>query len=144
MTRYVELIAKLQAAPEGSRELSDEVLLAAGWTRESHIHPGLSADYGENVEYWEWTQPNGDPCPRYHLGGQNLPCPTTSLDAALTLVPEGAQYCLGCLSDTRVSVRGVSRYHAWVMEQETVYAPTPALTLCIAALKARSAKESNT
>ena len=62
---------------------------------------------------------------------------TRSLDAAVSLVPEGMQYCMGCLSDTRVPVRGVSRYHAWVGSMETIFAPTLALALCIAALKAR-------
>lgn len=39
--------------------------------------------------------------------------------------------------DERVSVPGVQPYHAWVGSQQTIYAATPALALCIAALKAR-------
>ena len=114
MNDYTNLIAKLEAAEGPSRELDNEIYTHVLKTHV--IKPGerpLTSDR-------EYT-------PQY----------TFSLDAAVSLVPEGEQYCLGCLSDTRVPVRGVSRYHAWVGAQKTIYAPTPALALCIAALKAR-------
>ena len=45
-----DLHTRLLNAEEGSRDLSDEVLLALGWKKETYIHPGLSADYGEDIE----------------------------------------------------------------------------------------------
>lgn len=70
-----ELIAKLEMAPEGSRELGDEILLATGWRRGS-------------VGYWlgpiiMWSKDDRS----YDDGKQ--PNPTTSLDAAIMLVPKG-------------------------------------------------------
>lgn len=69
-----------------------------------------------------------------------LPPYTVSLDAALTLVPEGCGFTLNVNRDTS---------EAEVFGEETGTSPwvivhparrTPALALCIAALKAREAK----
>ena len=48
-----DLIARLEAAPAGSRELDGHIALAAGWlvefteTKESNVHWG----------FWKWTEP---------------------------------------------------------------------------------------
>ena len=55
---------------------------------------------------------------------------TQSIDAAVTLVPEGVDHCLMRLRNKSV---------AWVGTGETQRAATPALALCIAALLAREA-----
>ena len=65
---------------------------------------------------------------------------TESIDAALSFTPEGLKYCLGCLSNPRLSKRSAHPYHAWVGETETVYAATPAIALCIANLRALEAQ----
>jgi hypothetical protein len=95
-----ELIAKLEEAEEGSRELDCEIYVALG-------NPLLRA-VGK--------------APRY----------SSSLDAALTLVPEGsyAKLQIG---------RNHAKGWAWVelRDVEAVARSTPALALCIAALKAR-------
>lgn len=58
---------------------------------------------------------------------------TTSLDAALTLVPEGAY--------TKLQIgRNQERTYAWVEMEDreaVVCSKTPALAICIAALKAK-------
>ena len=58
-----DLIARLEAAEEGSRRLSDDCLLATGW-HEYQITPG-------NVRYIK-----------------DRPDPTRSIDAAMKLVPD--------------------------------------------------------
>ena len=64
-----QLIAKLEAAEAGSRELSDVVLLALGWT-----HPHTVS----------WVSPDGR-----GVHDLDAPSPTESVDDALGLVPEG-------------------------------------------------------
>jgi len=64
------LIKRLETE-EPTRELADAALLACGWTVDHEDHEGVI-----------WRAPNGD----LIAGDHN---PLTSLDAALTLVPEG-------------------------------------------------------
>jgi len=59
---------------------------------------------------------------------------TASIDAALTLVPEGWSYTVAWLH--RNSRACVAMFHA-KLEEQRAEAPTPALAICIAALKAR-------
>ena len=77
-----ELIIRVKEATEGSRELSDEILLALGWTTKTVIDPGASADYGEDIEAKEWISPSGENT------GYLRPRCTESLGDALYLVPE--------------------------------------------------------
>lgn len=49
-----DLIARLEAATEGSRELSDEVLVALGWTHDTATHTSCAPDgtrYGYDTPY---------------------------------------------------------------------------------------------
>ena len=55
---------------------------------------------------------------------------TTSLDAAVTLVPEGMAWTAGCEPDFTPFAR--------LWEHDLVWASTPALALCAAALSARA------
>ena len=109
-----ELIARLEQASEGGAELDEAIFAAIG--REHEFH---------------WNT-----APRY----------TTSLDAALTLVPEGWRTQLyqrdgGWFS--RLVEITTSRVVAPFESDEKGFAPvpTPALALCIAALKARITEE---
>lgn len=63
-----------------------------------------------------------------------IPAYTASLDAALTLVPEGAQWSVCQLRSGKAF-----EYAAWVDCHDTVRAHTTAIALCIAALKAQAA-----
>jgi hypothetical protein len=125
MSKYAELIARLEAATEGSKGLDREILEA-------------TVKYGAAL--------------------MKAPLYTTSLDAALTLVPGGL--CWNVSSADNAMVDGkpdatvfgdeVERYQpGWpdappdiVREPyEHHEAATPALAICIAALKARAAGE---
>lgn len=56
---------------------------------------------------------------------------TASLDAAMTLVPEGVVFDVGWLHD-------MSQARGCVAGKKAAYAATPALALCAAALRARA------
>ena len=129
MADLKSLIAELEAAKEGSRTLSDKVLLACGWSYEPNR-------YGPGGPQWGggglWTDPLGIGT----AASDPRPSPTESLDAALTLVPDG----------WAVELTGEKGSQGWGVRltsdasQETMgLALTPALALCIAALKARDA-----
>ena len=117
------LIERLTAAKEGTRELSDEVLLARGWT--------ITKDRGPQALY---ISPGNDP-PVYQV---YAPDPTRSLDDwKRWCVPEGLTWGVS----NRRSGEGV-----WTatIEKDSYYefysrALTPALALCIAGMKAREA-----
>lgn len=97
-----ELVAKLEAATEGSRELDYAVEMSR---------------YDPETMYALNLKLSGD-----------LPHYTTSLDAALTLVPEGYCWSIGFAGRTIANV--------WKTPTPSK-GGTPALALCIAALKAR-------
>lgn len=64
------------------------------------------------------------------------PAYTSSIDAALTLVPVGCDWDVGHIRDNGCATACVMWYLGWV---ESAKAPTPALALVIASLKARAA-----
>lgn len=97
-----DLIAKLESATEGSRELDRAI--------HSHIR-GV-----EEFLLSTW------------------PAYTTSLDAALTLVPEGWHWNVG---DVGLAWVGTHESATKIVRHDGD-AHTPALALCIAALKARA------
>jgi hypothetical protein len=126
------IISRLEAAPEGSRELGYEVLLASGW---SHVKnptskDGMGALYAKRIK-----KPNG-----WIINYADAPNPTRSLDAALTLVPEGLEFSI-----ERRHSKGMRPAYAsiWSTGARDVDfhangdAATIELALCIAALKAQ-------
>lgn len=111
MTALSDLIARLEAAKEGSREL-DVAIIRAG--------------YGIPIVQDSWSDQD-------LLAGDIVPMYTRSLDAALTLVPDGWQCDVRiCDGACRATVGGTKKFGE-------ARAPTAALALCIAALKAREA-----
>ena len=116
------LIRDLEAATEGSRELDGEIALSLGWVKH---HAGWA----------HWTTPAG-------LENQHVPFFSDSLDDALSLVPEGTWYwhirkhkSRGRSHDAIVTLRKPGETADKIQFQ--VNHKTPALALCIAALKAR-------
>lgn len=119
MTRD-ELIAKLEAATGPDRELDASIALEIGWT-----HQKVK---GDAVRYW---RPPGEmrsfmryECPRF----------TGSIDAAMTLKPDGVTDC-GLEQDAS----GVFAHWAgngWL--SVGTHETSIAIALCIAALKARA------
>lgn len=127
-----DLIARLEAAEGPDRELADEVLLACGWER------SVGATTNPDIVFWK--APDSD---EYHAEGSDWPGdPTASIDAALTLVPEKYDITI-----TQASGPRRSDWFATCTERDEFArtithkardAATPALALCIAALKARA------
>lgn len=103
------LIERLEAATAGSRELDAEIAHAIGAFKPK---PVTARD--ENF----WTQ---------HY--------TTSLDAALTLVPDGYDYIIYRIDGEYYAEVGPTGSFGFT---KCVGAPTIALAICIAALKART------
>lgn len=108
-----DLITRLEAATEGSRELDAEIFCAVR---------GLVFD---------------EECPvradgKRYIDFRRVPKHTRSLDAALTLVPEG--YCWAVNSS---QPPGGNQFRAEIDCGGAVWAATPALALCAATLRAR-------
>lgn len=78
------LIAELESAKEGSRKLSDKVLLACGWRYEK-VEDGIGFS-GKPQQRDAWIDPTGVPWMR--SVASNRPSPTESLDDAVAMVPE--------------------------------------------------------
>ena len=133
------LIARLEAAEVGSRELGHEVLLALGWHRNQ-----IGNFYGP---LYQWSSPDHSP----HLirgDEDNLPNPALSLDAALALaerVLPGWNWTLLsererlANSDDPRPYAGLKRRGPPMADEgyASASASTPALAFCIAILRAK-------
>ena len=116
----IELIERIEALEGPDREVDRLVGRAAGWR---HVPSGK----------YDWMKPSGMYCT---IG---LPPFTASLDAAMTLVPEGWSGLLGFRgTHDYIEERGHAHIQTIVGEKEAyAEASTPALALCAAALRAR-------
>lgn len=120
------LIARLEAAEAGSRELGHEVLMALGWRRSvvGHFYGPL----------YQWSSPDFSP----HLisGDEDkLPNPVLSLDAALALAESVLPgWPVGMWTTKQYAVGSVLREDGGAFDATS---PTPALALCIAILRAK-------
>lgn len=129
MTELSNLIARLEAGEGPSRELDLQIQVALKRT-------DPSAFYNEKDDCASWHEVHefGSTTASELVGGF-LPHYTSSLDAAVSLVPEGMRWAVLQLPDgtydAAVSPIGVPPL---LKERES---PTPALALCIAALKVR-------
>lgn len=129
-----ELIERLEKADAGSRELDAAIHCAIWPERITHpnLAPGMTMrDYGDErtnrqVASAEYIHKDRGPAPHY----------TTSLDAALTLVPEGCHYAVGIEAD--FTPFAVVSFGEKGFAQT---AETEILALVIAALKARAGKD---
>ena len=125
----VDLLERLYAATEGSRELSDEVLLALGWRRKE-------GPYSQPAMWWK---PPFEPS----TWRERRPNCTESVDDALSLVPEGWHWTAGNSRTWSGDVQSrASIFRPDIHGYIRADAPTPALALCIALIKAHEAKES--
>ena len=124
-----DLLERIEAATEGSRELDKDIA--------SQVHPGTDWDkrYTANVG---WGHPDfnrvmrANPVPHY----------TTSIDAALTLVPEGWGFKADCGLGygNECTVGHVGENKMYDQPDGWAKAATPALALCAASLRAREAQ----
>lgn len=132
MTRR-ELIAKLEAAPEGSRELDFEISLVVdhkaggGIPRWESIRDGVAQD-GRGL-FLSDALGYVDQIPRF----------SRSIDAALTLVPREPRNEASGIYDYQLeSTNGGLTISARVGNGDPCFADTLPLALTIAALKART------
>jgi hypothetical protein len=123
-----DIIERLEKATGADREIDREIAVQAlGWSP-----PRNAGVCGPNyVKSGDFMWHDREGCAR----GFEPPAFTASIDAAMTLVPEG---CVWTLSKTFVNA-GCNIYAKgpWREVSRCPHAPTPALALCIAALKAR-------
>jgi hypothetical protein len=138
MSDIDDLIRRLEAAAEGSEELDALVIahLVGGSIEQSKINGRwclyVGVDGRGRPRSWEPRTPLEQELYRAEIHGRG---PTRSLDGALTLVPEG--YAWDVESDGSVSVWRHS--YGEHRSAEDAMAATPALAVCIAALRARAA-----
>jgi hypothetical protein len=120
-----ELIARMEAAAEGSMALSREVARAVGWVNRGNSKRG------------EWVHPDnirGGVPVLDSLHGTEVhrepPDFTRSIDAAAALVPEGYQYDIHCYrsAGSVASVGGTRQVSSPIVA-------TAPLALCIACMK---------
>ncbi|KKK76025.1 hypothetical protein LCGC14_2867830 [marine sediment metagenome] len=135
------LIAELEAAKEGSRGLSDKVLLACEWTTSDGKDARERYWCSPGGKYYDWWD---DPHARSRTGPPlKRPDPTRSLDDALTLVPEEEDWRLHQIRerwdgswDVFLLCRGARHPDDADVQGNGA---TRELASCIAALKAREA-----
>ena len=125
-----ELIEKLERADGPSRELDEAIYeLMGGCNHKRTKYYAVQSDTGVTCL----------DCGKDTYGAKYAPSYTASIDAAMTLVPEGFRWALGC--------NGIDSGHP--VGTASVFSPegamfkgsgaTPAIALCIAALKAKEA-----
>lgn len=122
MTSLSDLIERLEKATGADRELDALIYIQK--------YPESADDPGPSIGGHGWA------FLRYGVVRDDVPLYTDSVDAARTLVPKGHHWHLhvvshfGCIPCAGVCPDGDDRieHHA---------APTPAIALCIASLKAR-------
>ena len=137
-----DLIARLEAATEGSRGLDGRVAVQLGW-RHSGIEPA-HPKFDEWPSYGgHWHAP-GELCGFKCLGWTRDPLATTSsVDEALRLVPEGhdvtiTQACGPGRTDWAATCTKRDHVGRWPVHRASG-AATPALALTIALVKAMAA-----
>jgi len=128
MTTLPSVIALLEKATEGSRELDAKIAEALGRA----VWRGTNED-GDD----DWVEQYGDS--GWH---QTVPSYTRSLDAALTLVPGGCGFRIQRNLDLKAHWAEIQRFEngkaptVWV---DSGNRPSLPLALCIASLKAHAA-----
>lgn len=136
----LELAAKVEAASGPDRELDCAIAVAAaGFFELPPRWEGGPVGYG-------YTNADGEQIHPGHGGDQLVKPYTASLDAAMTLVPEGYDWSLCRYAQVDegflpFSVNMTPEVQPYPVDQEIdVEAVTPALALTAAALRARAAQ----
>jgi hypothetical protein len=132
MTPTQSLIAKMSDATEGSRELDAEIWLSVT-PHEIRDYDGTTTLKNRYVEVaGEWF------CWLDNLR-EKVPACTTSLDAAVSLIPEGWAWDITSSGDACLTLPG----NGFLSDRGDAEkwgdgkTPTPTLAICIAALRAR-------
>jgi hypothetical protein len=157
VTDLLELAERCEAA-EGHpgnhsfRELDLDILLAVQPDHEARLMPRAGKPNPQSGTTWEWT--SGGVAWTRGTSFASLPIPhyTRSLDAAMTLVPDGGQWrwragqynvdplkCRADLAETGEIFTEDKSLGISIKTRAQGCAATPALALCAAALRARDA-----
>lgn len=150
MTTDTEALIEALESEGPSKELDRQIARLTGWHRVEPRH--TRGRHGGWVAPQDWLGANSDGSPILDsLHGttihRDVPDFTASVDAALTLVPEGwlvSHLSTGdptCGVAGRMSVTEIRPHlgndEGWDIGQQEGRAMTPAIALCIASLKAR-------
>lgn len=147
--KMTDLIARLAAATEPSRELDAEIAVAIEYAphfRRDVYRAEAVFDFrvghewnGPRVEVWVHVP--GITEPRLEISRQP-PAFTSSIDAALTLVPDTARYWIvtSRAPDDRTAHALVQMDGTNGCSEFEADAATPAIAICIAALQARATR----
>jgi hypothetical protein len=136
-----DLIARLKAAKEPGPHLDAEIALAilySGWVRHPYVDnecpDWMKRELWPSVEKFHAWRDHNEPVKR-----AIAPLYTSSLDAAMTLVPDNSWWGLMmCDADAGFDAACCTSVTARDLEQPVWHrARTAALALCIAALEAR-------
>jgi hypothetical protein len=141
MTELLELVERCERAKGPSKHLDTQIFILLD-PDEQHIvgeKPGpfpREAIYGPRSTFWEWSLDESKEPPHFAA----TPAYTRSLDAAVTLVPEGWYWRAGhgVLWPGWAHLNRKHPDHCEREDEHSAHAATPALALCAAALKARS------
>lgn len=128
-----DLIEKLRAATGPNRDLDAAIVAALNNAMVKPYPPHSGGDGG-----WQFWSMDG----QHFLGNAHkfpVPLYTTSIDAALTLVPEGKRWCMFGPKYS-VSVGAPSAFVEGVEMDFEGQGATVTIALCIAALLAREAR----
>lgn len=130
MTDIERLAARCEAADGGDRGLDEAIYEALGFCNHKRTEYYCIEDGNDTDSGYTCLD-----CGRDTYGAKKAPPYSTSLDAAMTLVPEGWDWTLESCS-------GAEKHGASIMQDPGPYiairAHTPALALCAAALRARA------
>jgi hypothetical protein len=132
-----ELIAALERAEGPSHELDCAIAVVSGqYVREKRGRDRQEWFYATFTSHYRKST-------SAYSGYDRIPCFTSSIDAARTLVPEGCWADIDCEpGDVVASIftRIEDPPHGWLKDRvaHVEGKTTPALALCLAALRARS------
>lgn len=137
------LIARLEAATEGSRELDAGIFIYLGKAPKVVKRGATELDWHQTN--YEWSDPGTWERARFEQPAPPdrivAPYYTTSLDAALSLVPEGWMLKDLCELNRLSGVQWFAELHRrgeeYTNNDKDAFALNGPLALCIAALKAR-------
>lgn len=119
------LIERLETATGPDRGLDAEIAVASGWARNHdgvayRLHPYIVGAFIDDANAGCMHT-----CPRF----------SASIDAALTLVPEGWDWGIGAMAGKGFAL--LAKPNSTKPGVTVTNIATPALAICIAALKAR-------
>lgn len=125
-----ELIAKLESASEGSREIDIELMCLLGGAR----HVGDGVYYGPNEAVWHTSEI------AENEGYYMLPSPSRSIDAALALAERVMPGCWANICTLGGKVWVHSKWSSGGGPRWRGDSATPALAICAAILRASAAE----